>query len=187
MHNIWIKASAFPSVQIQRRAKQTICKRNLVDSCTTCVSIKIAQIVGRYLNEQRSVLKRLVHQIAFKGVLVKAIHRTRHRHLTSTRHSADFSCQLQHLKTHIRNTKYDLHCFPYLIPIFLERNLACHPQKVAVTRRQFSMRNRLMSASLTIKSKELVTLTFATDKLNQIASLGILEWVLNSIGIATPA
>ena len=103
--------SAFPIVQIQRRARQTVCKRNLVNSRATCVCIKIAQIMRRYLNEQRSVLKRLVHQIALKGVLVKAIHRTRHCHLTSTRHSADFFCQLQHLKTHIRNTKYDLHCF----------------------------------------------------------------------------
>ena len=86
-------------------------KRNLVDSCTTGVIVKIAQIVGRHLNKQRSVLKCLVHQIALKGILVEAIYRTRHRHLTSTRHPADFSCQLQHLKTHIRNTKYDLHCF----------------------------------------------------------------------------
>ena len=63
--------------------------------------------MGRNLNEQRPILECLVDEIALEAVFVEAIHRTSHCQLASARHATNFFGQLQQLKTHIRNIKYD--------------------------------------------------------------------------------
>ena len=102
--NIFNSISNCPNLE---KSQANCTQGNLVGNCTTGVSIKITQVVRRHLNEQRSVFKCLVYQIALEGIFIEAIHHTRHSHLAGAWHPANFPRQFQHLKAYIRNINYD--------------------------------------------------------------------------------